>query len=72
MEALIVAQADVAIGRVVYTSLLDEGGGLKADLTVMRLGTNHFRFVTGGAVGMADKKWLMTTFQTTGQRTWSI
>jgi glycine cleavage system aminomethyltransferase T/glycine/D-amino acid oxidase-like deaminating enzyme len=58
VEALIVAPADVAIGRVVYTSLLDERGGLKADLTVMRLGTNHFRFVTGGAVGMADKKWI--------------
>jgi glycine cleavage system aminomethyltransferase T len=43
---------------VTYTSLLDERGGVKADLTVMRLGTNHFRFVTGGGVGMADKKWI--------------
>ena len=27
------------------------------DLTVMRLGDDHFRVVTGGAHGMADLKW---------------
>jgi len=47
----------VAPGRVVYTSLLDERGGFKADLTIMRLGAAHFRVVTGGATGMAEKKW---------------
>ncbi len=36
-------------GRVVYTSLLDERGGFKADLTIMRLGAERFRVVTGGA-----------------------
>ncbi|HEY6277547.1 MAG TPA: FAD-dependent oxidoreductase [Streptosporangiaceae bacterium] len=57
MQSLAVAQLDVAPGRVVYTSLLDERGGFKADLTVMRLGASHFRVVTGGATGMAEKKW---------------
>ena len=32
-------------------------GGFKSDLTIMRLGDQHFRVVTGGAAGMADKKW---------------
>ena len=57
LQGLAVAQMDVAIGRVVYTSLLDERGGFKSDLTIMRLGAQHFRVVTGGATGMADKKW---------------
>ena len=57
VQSLAVAQLDVAAGRVVYTSLLDERGGFKADLTIMRLGPDHFRVVTGGATGMAEKKW---------------
>ncbi len=57
LQQLAVAQMDVALGRVVYTSLLDDRGGFKADLTVMRLGSDRFRVVTGGATGMADKKW---------------
>src|SRR5215813_10604663 len=57
VQSLAVAQLDVTPGRVVYTSLLDERGGFKADLTIMRLGAAHFRVVTGGATGMAEKKW---------------
>jgi glycine cleavage system aminomethyltransferase T len=52
-----VAQCDVAVGKVVYTPVLDEAGGFLSDLTVMRLGPEHFRVVTGGAHGMADRKW---------------
>ncbi len=58
VQQLAVAQMDVPVGRVVYTSLLDGRGGFKADLTIMRLGPEHFRVVTGGAHGMADKKWI--------------
>src|SRR5207245_9936478 len=50
-------QMDVAVGRVVYTPVLSHSGGFKSDLTIMRLGDEHFRVVTGGAAGMADKKW---------------
>ena len=57
VQSLVVAQADVRTGRVIYTSLLDENGGFMADLTVMRLGAEHFRVVTGGATGMSEKKW---------------
>jgi glycine cleavage system aminomethyltransferase T len=52
-----VAQCDVAVGKVVYTPVLDPKGGFRSDLTVMRLGEDHFRVVTGGAHGMADGKW---------------
>jgi glycine cleavage system aminomethyltransferase T/glycine/D-amino acid oxidase-like deaminating enzyme len=57
LQRLCVAQMNVALGRVVYTSLLDERGGFKSDLTIMRLGPQHFRVVTGGSTGMAEKKW---------------
>jgi glycine cleavage system aminomethyltransferase T/glycine/D-amino acid oxidase-like deaminating enzyme len=51
-----VSQCDVAVGKVIYTPVLDAKGGFKSDLTVMRLGEDHFRVVTGGAHGMADRK----------------
>jgi len=57
VQAVAVAQMDVRVGRVVYTSLLDAGGGFVADLTIMRLGPQRFRVVTGGATGMMDLKW---------------
>jgi glycine cleavage system aminomethyltransferase T/glycine/D-amino acid oxidase-like deaminating enzyme len=59
LQNLAVAQLDVADGRVVYTSFLDELGGFVADLTVMRLSGDHFRVVTGGAGGMTDRQWIV-------------
>jgi glycine cleavage system aminomethyltransferase T/glycine/D-amino acid oxidase-like deaminating enzyme len=59
LQRVAVAQMHVPAGRVVYTSFLDEAGGFRADLTVMRLGPRHFRVVTGGATGMTDLKWLV-------------
>jgi glycine cleavage system aminomethyltransferase T/glycine/D-amino acid oxidase-like deaminating enzyme len=50
-------QMDVAHGKVVYTPVLSPSGTFKSDLTVMRLGDDQFRVVTGGAHGMADMKW---------------
>ncbi|MBV9381760.1 MAG: hypothetical protein JO242_13960 [Streptosporangiaceae bacterium] len=58
VQSLAVAQLDVPVGRVVYTSLLNDDGGFVSDLTVMRLGADRFRFVTGGATGMSDAKWI--------------
>jgi glycine cleavage system aminomethyltransferase T len=57
VQGVSVRQMDVAVGRVVYTPILSPGGGFKADLTIMRLGEELFRVVTGGAHGAADKKW---------------
>lgn len=57
VQRIAVRQMDVKLGRVVYTPILTPGGGFRADLTIMRLGDDHFRVVTGGAHGMADLKW---------------
>jgi glycine cleavage system aminomethyltransferase T len=59
LQRVSMRQMDVSLGRVVYTPWLSPGGGFKADLTVMRLGDEHFRVVTGGAHGMGDRKWLL-------------
>ena len=56
LQRAVLAQVDVAVGRVVYTPVLGPGGGFKSDLTIMRLGDEEFRIVTGGAHGMADRK----------------
>ncbi|GAA1126051.1 FAD-dependent oxidoreductase [Nocardioides aquiterrae] len=57
VQVTCVAQCDVPVGKVVYTPVLDAAGGFKSDLTVMRLGDDHFRVVTGAAHGPADRHW---------------
>ncbi|MGZ5405242.1 MAG: glycine cleavage T C-terminal barrel domain-containing protein, partial [Nocardioides sp.] len=57
VQTTCVAQCDVAVGKVVYTPVLDAKGGFRSDLTVMRLAEDRFRVVTGGAHGMADRRW---------------
>jgi glycine cleavage system aminomethyltransferase T/glycine/D-amino acid oxidase-like deaminating enzyme len=58
VQTVAMRQMDVPIGRVVYTPLLTPGGGFRSDLTIMRLGDERFRVVTGGLHGMADLKWV--------------
>jgi heterotetrameric sarcosine oxidase gamma subunit len=58
VQTLSVAQMDLPAGRVIYTSWLDDKGGFRADLTVMRLAGDRFRVVTGGADGMSDAQWI--------------
>src|SRR6478735_9252676 len=50
-------QMNVPNGRVVYTPVLSPSGTFKSDLTIMKMDDDRFRVVTGGAHGMADKKW---------------
>ena len=59
LQRIAVAQHDVPVGRVIYTSWLNEAGGVKADLTTMRLAPDLFRVVTGGLTGRSDRKWLL-------------
>lgn len=57
MNMMTVNQVDKPVGSAVYTPLLTEAGGFRADLTVMRLGENHFRVATGGFDGARDSYW---------------
>jgi sarcosine dehydrogenase len=53
------ANLDVAIGRIVYTQLLNANGGIEADVTVTRLAADEFYFVTGSAFGRHDLTFLL-------------
>jgi glycine cleavage system aminomethyltransferase T/glycine/D-amino acid oxidase-like deaminating enzyme len=57
VQRVALRQMNVPVGRVVYTPVLSANGGFKSDLTIMRLGEERFRVVTGGASGMSDRKW---------------
>ncbi|MBA2476068.1 MAG: FAD-dependent oxidoreductase [Actinobacteria bacterium] len=57
VQRVAMRRLDVAPGKIVYTPVLSPSGTFKSDLTVMRLGDERFRVVTGGAHGMADLKW---------------
>ena len=57
VQRVAVAQMNVAPGKVVYTPIIDQRGGFRADLTIMRLADDRFRVVTGGLHGAADMKW---------------
>jgi glycine cleavage system aminomethyltransferase T/glycine/D-amino acid oxidase-like deaminating enzyme len=57
VQHLTVNQCDVAVGRSVYTPLLDPCGGFRTDLTMMRLADDAFRVVTGAFDGPRDEHW---------------
>ena len=49
---------DRPVGSVVYTQLLNQRGGIEADLTVTRVAAETYLIVTGTAVGNHDAAWL--------------
>jgi glycine cleavage system aminomethyltransferase T/glycine/D-amino acid oxidase-like deaminating enzyme len=57
-QRLCVNQLDVEVGRGVYTPMLTPAGGFRADLTVLRLGEQHFRFISGAFDGGRDEHWI--------------
>ncbi|MDC0947722.1 FAD-dependent oxidoreductase [Gammaproteobacteria bacterium] len=71
MEFACVAKVggDTPIGKGVYTHFLDHLGGVRADFTVMRLGTNKYRFIDGADAGHRDYIWLQRMAQDKG---WNV
>ena len=57
LQFMTVNSVNVPVGRAVYTPLLTPDGGFRSDLTVLRLGDDHFRVVTGAFDGGRDKYW---------------
>lgn len=47
-----------AIGKGVYTHFLDDKGGIRADLTIVRLAEDRFRVICGGDTGHRDLVWI--------------
>ena len=59
LQRLAGADLDVAIGKIVYTQLLNERGGIEADVTVTRLGDEEFYLVTGSGFGRHDSAFVL-------------
>jgi glycine cleavage system aminomethyltransferase T len=49
---------DKPVGKVIYTAMLDDNGGIMCDLTVSRLGAEKYWVVTGGSVHGHDLAWM--------------
>jgi 4-methylaminobutanoate oxidase (formaldehyde-forming) len=58
VQWLSVADMDKAVGTVTYTQLCNERGGIECDLTMTRLGEQHWYVVTGSAFGAHDMGWI--------------
>ena len=58
LQHMVVGQVDVSVGRMVYTQMLNEAGGIRADIVVMRLAHDLFRVVDAGFAGHADMQWM--------------
>ena len=71
LQYMCVNNVDVPVGRSVYTPLLTPHGGFRGDLTIMRLGEQHFRVITGAFDGGRDKYWFTRYMPTDGSVTFT-
>lgn len=55
LQRLTTSDVDKPVGSVTYTLMLDEGGGIRSDITVARLARHRFQI---GANGNLDLDWL--------------
>ncbi|HEV3405905.1 MAG TPA: FAD-dependent oxidoreductase, partial [Candidatus Dormibacteraeota bacterium] len=60
LERVAGGHIDRPVGSVIYTQLLEDGGGIAADVTITRLAPDHFRLVTGAGYVNSDMGWLRT------------
>ena len=58
LQRLCANQMDVPAGRIVYTQMLNDRGGIESDLTVTRLSETAFLLVVPGATLQRDLAWL--------------
>jgi heterotetrameric sarcosine oxidase gamma subunit len=58
LERLCANRIDVAIGRIVYTAMLNERGGFESDVTITRIAPNEFFILTGSAQATRDFAWI--------------
>ncbi|MGH2592615.1 MAG: GcvT family protein [Anaerolineae bacterium] len=49
---------DKPAGSVIYTQFLNPRGGIESDVTITRLGDDHFRVITGSSFVASDLGWI--------------
>jgi glycine cleavage system aminomethyltransferase T/glycine/D-amino acid oxidase-like deaminating enzyme len=58
LQRLCANEMDVPVGKMVYTPMLNERGGIESDLTVTREAADRFLIVTGSAQATRDHDWI--------------
>ncbi|MBL8742344.1 MAG: FAD-dependent oxidoreductase [Myxococcales bacterium] len=58
MSRLAANDVDKPVGKLVYTQLCNERGGIEADVTVTRVADDRFYLLTGTAYGTHDADWI--------------
>ena len=66
LQTLCVSNMDKPIGSVLYTQMCNSHGGIEADVTFIRLSSDHFYMVTGSGFGVHDSEWLKSQFPADG------
>jgi glycine cleavage system aminomethyltransferase T/glycine/D-amino acid oxidase-like deaminating enzyme len=56
------------VGKGVYTNFLDHEGGVRADLTIIRLAEDRYRVIDGGDAGNRDYVWMLRMAEDYGHR----
>jgi 4-methylaminobutanoate oxidase (formaldehyde-forming) len=65
LQQLCANDIDVPPGRIVYTAMLNEQGGIESDLTVIRVTHDSFDLVSGTAQTLRDLDWIRRHIPTT-------
>ena len=58
LEHICTNRVDRPIGHACYTLMLNDRGGIESDLTLFRLGEQHFRLMVGTAALKRDLSWI--------------
>jgi len=58
LQKLAVNDIDKPVGSLTYTQFLNPRGGIESDLTIARLGADHFRVITGSNFVASDLGWM--------------
>ena len=66
LERLCDNRMDRSVGRITYTQMLNQRGGIECDFTVTRLAEDRFWIVTGTAFGNHDLGWIRRHAPTDG------
>ena len=58
LQRLCAGNVDVPVGKLVYTQMLNNRGGIETDITVNRLAENRFLIISSATVHPRDKAWI--------------
>ena len=58
MQRLADSDVDKPTGSAIYTQFINSNGGVESDLTITRLGSDHFRVITGSGFISNDLGWI--------------